>query len=930
MWEQRKIILAFGLVIIVLVINALVSYRATRTLIDNERLVAHSHEVLKLFALTLSDLQEAETAQRGYLITQDEKYLEPYQGAVSNFYSESQQLEELIADNPNQQRRVVQIKKLAADRLELLQEAIRLQREGQPQATRALLIGGRGKKLMDEIRRLVDAGEAEENALLSSRAAETKTSGQRALITFISVNLLAFTFAGLAIFLSQRELETRERAQAALKESEERYRTITETASDAIITIDEANQIIFANRAAQKVFGYAVEELEGQSLTILMPDYLRSVREVGLKQISGESLEVTGRHRNGQEIPLEVSFGEFSRGRRRYFTSVVRDITERKQAAEKLAERVHLASLEAEVGLALTQSDDLKEMINRCADCVIQYLDAALARIWLLNAEQQVLELKASAGMSNRLDGSQARIPLGQSRIGLIAQAREPYLTNELHTDSPDQVWATQERMLAFAGYPLIVENRVIGVIAIFARHPLSDVTLRAMASVVNGMALGIQRKQSEEALRASEEKFRTLADNMSQFAWMADERGQMFWYNQRWFDYTGTTLEDMQGRGWKKVHHPEHVERVETSLQHALETGEPWEDTFPLLGKDGKYRWFLSHARPIRDDSGRIQCWFGTNTDIDELRQTREELRAARDELERRVGERTRELAAANTGLAEEIRQRIQIEKELQTLNQELERSNRELQDFAFVASHDLQEPLRKIQAFGDLLKNDFADALGSEGRDFVERMQHAARRMNTLIQDLLTFSRVTTKAQPFMPVDLTGVAREVISDLETRIKQTGGQVEIGQLPEIEADPLQMRQLLQNLIANALKFHRPDAAPVVKLDSYRLTSGHGNNNHNGHDGQARVQLDESNHFYQITVADNGIGFEEKYLDRIFTPFQRLHTRGEYEGTGMGLAVCRKIVERHGGTITAKSQPGVGTTFLITLPVTHSEGANNA
>jgi signal transduction histidine kinase len=197
----------------------------------------------------------------------------------------------------------------------------------------------------------------------------------------------------------------------------------------------------------------------------------------------------------------------------------------------------------------------------------------------------------------------------------------------------------------------------------------------------------------------------------------------------------------------------------------------------------------------------------------------------------------------------------------------------------------------------------------------------------MNTLINDLLTFSRVTTKAQPFTLVDLTKVAQEVLRDLETRVQQTGGRVEIGALPEIEADPLQMRQLLQNLIGNALKFYRPGVAPVVKLDGHCVSE---NDEIRGEvDGQG-APSEAANGFCQITVTDNGIGFEEKYLDRIFTPFQRLHGRGEYEGTGMGLSVCRKIVERHGGAITARSQPGAGSAFLITLPIKHSEGEHMA
>jgi light-regulated signal transduction histidine kinase (bacteriophytochrome) len=258
--------------------------------------------------------------------------------------------------------------------------------------------------------------------------------------------------------------------------------------------------------------------------------------------------------------------------------------------------------------------------------------------------------------------------------------------------------------------------------------------------------------------------------------------------------------------------------------------------------------------------------------------------------------------LTRANDDLQKQIAERKRVEQELQTFATALERSNGELQHFGSIASHDLQEPLRKIIVFGDRLATKAGDALNAEGRDYLARMQASANRMQTLINDLLTFSRVSTRTQPFVPVDLAAVARDVLSDLEVRIEQVGGQVEVGSLPIVAGDPTQMRQLLQNLIGNALKFRNPDQPPVVKVSSIIL---------NG-DGASVAHL---------VVEDNGIGFDEKYLDRIFAIFQRLHSRTSYEGSGVGLAVCRKIVERHGGTITARSQPGQGAAFVVTLPV---------
>ncbi|HEV7921362.1 MAG TPA: ATP-binding protein [Thermoanaerobaculia bacterium] len=254
---------------------------------------------------------------------------------------------------------------------------------------------------------------------------------------------------------------------------------------------------------------------------------------------------------------------------------------------------------------------------------------------------------------------------------------------------------------------------------------------------------------------------------------------------------------------------------------------------------------------------------------------------------------------------IVRDIRERKRAEQELHTLIEKLRQSNAELEDFAHVASHDLQEPLRKIQAFGERLRMRYAEALSEEGRDYVARMQSAAQRMQRLINDLLAFSRITTKAQPFVRVDLEQVAADVVHDLEVRLHDTQGEVRIGELPVIEADPLQMRQLLQNLVGNALKFHREGVRPVVEIEAGIVHAPRAN-------GNGRCEL---------TIRDNGIGFEEQYAERIFTMFERLHGRGKYEGTGIGLAICRKIVQRHHGDISARSAPGAGATFVITLPL---------
>ncbi len=232
------------------------------------------------------------------------------------------------------------------------------------------------------------------------------------------------------------------------------------------------------------------------------------------------------------------------------------------------------------------------------------------------------------------------------------------------------------------------------------------------------------------------------------------------------------------------------------------------------------------------------------------------------------------------------------------------------ELEQFAHAASHDLQEPLRKIQTFGNLL-NKLKGGLCEEGQDYMARMQEAARRMQAMIEGLLEYSRITTRGQSFGAVDLARVARTVALDLKAGIRRMGGCLEVGSLPEVEADLAQMQQLLRHLISNGFKFRQPGETPVVKVYGRLLEDRTGGSPPRG--GQC-----------QIFVEDNGTGFEEMFLDRIFGIFQRLHGRNTYEGTGMGLPICRRIVERHGGSIVARSEVGKGSQFIVTLPVTNN------
>lgn len=273
---------------------------------------------------------------------------------------------------------------------------------------------------------------------------------------------------------------------------------------------------------------------------------------------------------------------------------------------------------------------------------------------------------------------------------------------------------------------------------------------------------------------------------------------------------------------------------------------------------------------------------------------------------------------------LAEDITDKVAVDlSEVEIYKRELERqvaalnrSNQELEQFAYVASHDLQEPLRKIKAFGERLEKKYKDVVGDEGGFFIDRMINAAQRMNTLIDDLLTYSRASREVEMPKQIALNEVVKNVIDDLEIKIQNENAQITVENLPIIEAQAVQMQQLFQNLIENALKFRKPALSPVVHIAAQKVPKSE----------YAKIpQLNPLLEYFQFTISDNGIGFDSKYADQIFAIFQRLHGRTEYEGTGLGLAICRKIVETHNGYIMAKSEEGIGATFIFYLPTTKNK-----
>ncbi|CAG4992988.1 Adaptive-response sensory-kinase SasA [Dyadobacter sp. CECT 9275] len=390
------------------------------------------------------------------------------------------------------------------------------------------------------------------------------------------------------------------------------------------------------------------------------------------------------------------------------------------------------------------------------------------------------------------------------------------------------------------------------------------------------------EQKQSDLALRTSEGKFRTLADSMPQLVWTGDANGNLNYFNQSVRTFSGLSPEQIEQDGCLSLVHPADAELSRRRWNVALKTGTDFLVEHRFRKSDGAYRWHLSHAIPQKDTDGVITMWVGTSTDIHDSK-------LFIDGLESKVAQRTQELTL---------------------INDELVRTNMELAQFAYVASHDLQEPLRKIQTFASRILETEVN-LSERGRDYFGRMQASSTRMQQLITDLLAFSRANAVEKHFEKADLNVVLGSVKEQLNDTIQMKNAVIVSDNLPVMNIIVYQFEQLFTNLIANSLKFVKSGTTPVITITSGTIS------------GREIPELENGDNrpFWFISFSDNGIGFEEQFKDRIFQVFQRLHTRNAYDGTGIGLAICKKIVENHHGIITAAGRPNEGATFTCYFPV---------
>lgn len=649
-------------------------------------------------------------------------------------------------------------------------------------------------------------------------------------------------------------------AKQVLSEKEREFRNIVTQSPIAIailkgsdFVIDLANRTMLDNiwrRSSDEVMGHALLDVFPELETQAFPQLLRHVMETGEPHSDREAIALIDGPDGQRLFYLDYEYAPLMRsnGRAEGVICTVSDVTEKVQARKLLeSAKVRYSHLIETLPVGMYTIDE---------NGYINLYNQAAAALW---GRHPVPGVDRWCGAHKLLSLEGVPIPHDSCPMALAFKSGQS-LEEEIY-----MVRENGERRHVIV-HPRTLYNE--DGVKIGASKVMIDIT---------------ERKKTEEALRASEEKFRLLTDTIPQLIWTADALGNIDYYSDSVYQYCGKSPAELAKKGWLEIVHPDDRTPYQKRWMQSLKTGDDYMLEHRLRRYDGQYRWYLSRAVPLYNDNEQITQWVGTATDIQDQKDFQRT-------LEKVVEERTHELKRANL---------------------ELESMNKELSSFAYISSHDLQEPLRKIQTFVSIIMNtDYAN-LSESGRKNFERMQLAANRMKALINDLLTYSRANNAEKVFEPTNLNTILCEIKAEFSDAIENKGAQIVIDDLPHINAIPFQLRQLFINLLSNALKFSRTGIPPVIRVTAETVEGRQISNE----------KADDNRRYTHIMVKDNGIGFEPEYASKIFEVFQRLHSRGEYEGTGIGLAICNKIVENHEGILYAESQPGEGATFHIYLPL---------
>jgi PAS domain S-box-containing protein len=671
----------------------------------------------------------------------------------------------------------------------------------------------------------------------------------------------------------------------ALRESEnENYtRVVAETASDAIITIDEHSTIIFVNPSAERIFGFSIEEMHGSQLTMLMPDYLRHVHRAGLsryletgeRHISWKGVELPGLHKNGQEIALEVSFGEFTKDGKHFFTGIARDISARKRDEQRLRAQHAVTRI-------LSESATLDVATPQLLQVICESLGWAMGALWTLDRDADQLHCVETWHLPSvdvadfDVISREHTFARGIGLPGRVWASREPAWVSDVVSDDnfPRAPYATRAGLHGGLAFPVMLGSEFYGAMEFFSREVQQpdEALLQMMSSAGSqiGQFIGRRRLEKDRAAllvreqkaradaEQSEQRYRHLADAMPQIVWTARPDGWLDYYNQRWFEYTGLTLQETEGWGWQPVIHPEDVERCLRGWSRAVETGETYEIEYRFKrASDNSYRWHLGRATPLRDESGQIIKWFGTCTDIHEQK------------------------------LAQEA----------------LQKTNRVKDEFLATLSHELRTPLTPIIGWVHMLRN--GQLPEDSNAIALATIDKSSQSLKKLINDLLDMSAILSGKMRLerASVSLNAVIEEAVETVRPQAAEKMIEIEVRlcegtAAPHITGDRVRLVQVFWNLLSNAIKFSESGQTVLVRCETTAAET-------------------------RVHVEDQGRGINSDFMPHIFEHFRQADSSNtrSHGGLGLGLALVKNFVEAHGGRVTVDSEgEGRGSRLTVHLP----------
>ncbi|MGD9850566.1 MAG: PAS domain S-box protein [Nitrospirales bacterium] len=679
------------------------------------------------------------------------------------------------------------------------------------------------------------------------------------------------------------------------KKTDEQFRLVVEAAPSGMIMIDQQGTIVLVNQLVTQLFGYPREEMLGHPVEMLIPGGFQPQHPAHRTQLLtqpqprtiGNEEDLYGLRKDRSEFPVELGLNPLVIVDETFMLASVVDITERKNAQATVAAQNRLLALDAEVGRIINQTQDLPILLQQCTQAIVDHLQAAFARIWTLNSSQSLLELQASAGLYTHLNGPHGRIPVGQFKIGQIASQKKPHLTNKVIGDPriPEQEWAKQEGLLAFAGYPLLKDQDVVGVLALFAKHPLTDMTLETLKMVGDRITTAIERQQIRQAHHALFQRNERILASVGEGIFGLDLNGYTTFVNPAGASMLGYEPHELIGL------------LMHTTIHHTKPDGSPYpRETCPMYAafkdgvvhhkedevlwrKDGTSFPISYSSTPIRDDQNHLVGAVVIFTDNTEQIRANEKIRQTTQNLET-------------------------INKDLQAARDEALAAARAKSDFLATMSHEIRTPLNAVIGLTGLLLN---TSLNDDQQDMVNTVQQSGEFLLGIINDILDFSKIEAGKLDLEMVDfdIRATLDDIIGLLSEQAMakdlELSALIEASTPLEIHGDPGRIRQILVNLISNAIKFTNSGVISVYVSAK-----------HNGDQGL----------ILHFSVSDTGIGLSAEAQLNLFQSFSQADssTTRKYGGSGLGLAISKRLVTLMHGEIGVESQAGQGSRFWFTLP----------